>query len=296
MELTWPIKIRIAAAAVIGILFFGIFAWPMAEPKDPFGLVLLPNLPSLALLLILAVAAGFAAYFICWPYGKEVGVLAVPIGLSIWAMRSGYISTFLQQNPSLSDRHAFFSAMRFESVGWLLIVAAGFAGVFLAGLISKAKKRVEIVNPSFSNSKVNRLLSIAIAAIAVVIVTNFLIGLLAQGGRAPDSRFGSVVAQPENAQIAFAVFMAFGLAAALAKYFLNINYMWITAASIFLPMYSTAAYLKPESLQYLAVNQPATFFSVSTIAVLPIQIVSIGAIGAVAGYWMVARYDHLRNN
>ena len=57
MELTWPVKIRVAAAAVVGILFFGIFAWPMAAPKDPFGLVLLPNLSSFALLLILAVAA-----------------------------------------------------------------------------------------------------------------------------------------------------------------------------------------------------------------------------------------------
>lgn len=296
MELTWPVKIRIAAAAIIGILSFGIFAWPTIAPKDPFGLVLLPQLPSLAMLLVLAFAAGAVSYFVCWPYGREVGILAVPIGLSIWAMKSGSVATFIQQNPSVAARREFFSAMRIEPVGWLMIAAAGFAGVLAAQLIAKPKRSSVAIDADASEAKFNKILSVGVAVIATVLVTNFLIALFAQGPRVPDARFGSVVAGPKNAQIAFAVFVAFGIAAGLAKHFLNVNYIWPAAASVFLPAYSTAAYLKADSLQYLAVNQPPMFFPISTIAVLPVQIVSIGIIGAVVGFWAAVRYDFWRKN
>ena len=37
MELSWPMKLRIAAAAAVGVLLIGILAWPMAEPFSRVG-------------------------------------------------------------------------------------------------------------------------------------------------------------------------------------------------------------------------------------------------------------------
>ena len=43
MELSWPMKLRIAAAAGVGVVLIGIVGWPLAVPTDPFGAVLAGN-------------------------------------------------------------------------------------------------------------------------------------------------------------------------------------------------------------------------------------------------------------
>jgi hypothetical protein len=50
-------------------------------------------------------------------------------------------------------------------------------------------------------------------------------------------------------------------------------------------------YGKYEVLEYFVQRWPAMFFSNSVLAVLPIQIVTFGTLGAIAGYWIAVRYE-----
>jgi len=116
MELTWINKLRIAAVAALGIVVIGILAWPLAAPVDP----LLPvraatiGLPGTLLLLVLALGIGFVGYFIAWPHGREIGILGVPFGLTIWAGRSGPMRALTQMWDDTAERTALVHSIRAE--------------------------------------------------------------------------------------------------------------------------------------------------------------------------------------
>ncbi|GAG08892.1 unnamed protein product, partial [marine sediment metagenome] len=82
MELSWLMKLRIAAAAAVGILLLGFLAWPLVAPSEPLGVVTVAavSLFDAVTLVVLACLAGFIAYFLSWPYGRQIAVLAVPSG------------------------------------------------------------------------------------------------------------------------------------------------------------------------------------------------------------------------
>ncbi len=151
MELSWLMKIRIAAAAAVGVILIGILAWPMAEPLDPSGIVSLASitLGRAITLVALAILAGFLAYFFSWPYGLPIAILAVPAGLALWAVRTGDVAGIIQLNPtSLAYRQEIFASLKWEPLFWLLIVAAGFIGVLLAHITYyKNAKRPQISQP-----------------------------------------------------------------------------------------------------------------------------------------------------
>ena len=98
MELTWANKGRIAAVAALGVTVIGFLAWPLAAPEDPLAPVRSASLSFLGTLtlLTLAFAVGFAGYFASWPHGREIGILAVPFGLTAWLIRSGSMQTLRQ--------------------------------------------------------------------------------------------------------------------------------------------------------------------------------------------------------
>ena len=138
-------KIRIAAAAAVGVILIGILAWPLAKPPEISGIVSLASitLGRAITLVALAILAGFLAYFFSWPYGLPIAILAVPAGLVLWAVRTGDVAGLIQLNPnSLPYRQEIFASLKWEPLFWLLIVAAGFIGVLLAHMIfyQKAKE------------------------------------------------------------------------------------------------------------------------------------------------------------
>lgn len=98
MELTWINKLRIAAVAALGIVVIGLLAWPLAAPADPLSPVRAWSISPFGTmtLLILAFGLGFAGYFVAWPHGREIGILAVPFGLMVWAGRSGPMRVLTQ--------------------------------------------------------------------------------------------------------------------------------------------------------------------------------------------------------
>ena len=120
MELSWPTKLKITATAVVGIVLIGILAWPLAEPADPLGAVLAGSISLVGVitLAVLALLAGFVGYFISWPYGRQIGILAVPAGLAVWALRTGNVANLIQQNPTLTQRQGLFETFKWEPIFW----------------------------------------------------------------------------------------------------------------------------------------------------------------------------------
>lgn len=297
MELSWLMKLRIAASMAAGVVLIGILAWPLAAPPEPFGIVSLTagsiSLGGAVVLAALAFLAGFIAYFLSWPYGREIGILAVPAGLTIWAFRSGRMVSLIRRT-AVVNQSELFAALKWEPLFWLAIVAAGFAGVLLAQKISTKPEADK--SRQKPNSKPNIYLNVIIALVASVLIAQLCISAFAQGTKLPDEKLGSVVAQPTAGQIVFAVFVSFGLTAFAAKKFLNVSYIWPTITSALVTAFAIITYGKQDVLQHLSLRWPAVFFSHAVISILPMQMVALGTLGSIAGYWMAVRYKFWRKH
>ncbi|MGB2864522.1 MAG: hypothetical protein WBC05_14435 [Sedimentisphaerales bacterium] len=289
MELSWPMKLRIAAAATIGVLLIGILAWPFAEP---FSAVKAMGSRGAVVLVVLAFAAGFIGYFVSWPFGREIGILAVPFGLAIWAVRSGSMAGLIQLNPTAAQRQALVASLRLEPFFWLIIVAAGFAGVLLGQKLSPNRN---LATQEKSKSGPGKYLNAILALVCSGFIAQFCIRIIAQDVRVFDDNIRrSVIAQPAVGQVVFAILVSYGCAAFVAKKFLNVSYIWPSIASAFVTAFMATVYAR--EVPYLVQNWPAAFFSNSVISILPVQMVAFGTLGSVAGYWMAIRYEYWRKH
>ena len=301
MQLSLPMKLRIAASAATGVALIGILGWPLATPHDPFGIVSITvgslNFANgIIFLAPLAVLVGLIAYFLCWPYGREIGILAVPSGLAIWAVRCGSMANLIQLNPTLAQRQELFISIRWEPIFWLIVVAAGFLGVFLGWKMCPKKTGQDKVQEK-SHFNLNTYIINAIIALGgSVLIAQFCIAVLAQGIRIFDSKLGSVMSQPSVGQIVFAVLVSFGLAAFIVKKAFDINYTWSIIASGFVTVFVNSVYLRENALQHLIDRYPAVFFINPVMAILPVQMVVFGTLGSIAGYWLAVQYNYWRKH
>lgn len=287
MELSWMMKLRIAAAAAVGVVLIGIIAWPLATPSQTTGAV---SLGGGAAIVLLALLTGLIAYFVSWPHGWEIGILAVPFGLTVWAVRCGTVAALLQLNPTDVERQSLFTSLRWQSVFWLVVIAAGFVGPLLCHTIFSRKKG----SPQQQEPKSSPIkhLTVIIAIAAAAFIAQFCIKIFAQDIRLSDDTFGSVVAQPAIGQIGFAVLLSYGLAAFTVRKLLGAGYIWPIIATSIVTAYSISVYV--NQAHYLTQQWPAVFFTNSASAVLPVQMVAFGTLGSVAGYWMTVRFDYWR--
>lgn len=293
MELSWLTKFRIAVVVVFGAVLIGLLAWPLAAPPDPIGPMRFTDvsLGAAITLVLLAFFVGFVAYFLSWPYGREIGILAVPAGLGVWAIRAGSMAQLMQINPTLRQRQVLFAALRWEPIFWLLVVAAGFAGVLLAQKTRPAGRPTEIgqePNPK-SDKHLNAVITVLVALVASVLIAQFCIIILAQ-----SVQLSMAVAQPAVGQIVLAVSVSFGLAAFAVKKFVGLSYIWPAIASALITVLSINTYTRQEVFQQFAQSRPATFFPNAVVSILPVQMVVFGTLGSIAGYWLAIRHSYRR--
>jgi len=293
MELSWVMKLRIATVIVVGAVLIGILAWPLAASSDPIGPVRLSNtnFVKVIILVLLALVVGFIAYFVSWPFGREIGVLAVPSGLAIWAVRSGSVAQLIQSNPTLSQRQTLLAALKWEPFFWLLIIAAGFAGVLLGQKI--LPKSEKAVLQTKSGNKQNKSLNAVIALVISVIIIQLCIKIFARDTMMSDNK---LVVQPAVGQIVFALLVSFGLTAFIVKKFLSISYIWPILAGAFVTTFNIITYAKQDVLQYFVGRYPATVFSSVIVSILPVQMMALGALGSIAGYWLAVSYSYQPKN
>ncbi len=296
MELSLLMRLRIAAAVATGVVLIGILAWPLAASSEPLAAVRASDigLGGKITLVVLAFLTGFIAYFVSWPHGREIGILAVPSGLAIWAVRSGSMTTLMQLNPTAAQRQALFTTFKWDSIFWLVIVAAGFAGVLLGQKILSSTRPAETQKKS--NSKPVHYLNAIIALAVSAFIAQFCIRIFAQDVKVFDNTLGSVMAQPSVGQIVFAVLLSFKLAAFVVKKFLDVSYIWPAIATVLVTAFAASAYANQAVLQYFVKTWPAAFFTNSVISILPLQIVAFGTLGSIAGYWMAVRYKYWRKH
>ncbi len=298
VELSWQMKIRIGAAVAVGVLLIGVIGWPLGAPVEPFGVVSIfagdISFGGVLVLLGLAFLAGFLGYFVSWPWGKEIGVLAVPAGLSVWAVRGGSMANLMLENSTTATRGQLFATLKWEPLFWLAVVAAGWAGVLVGQKLSR--KKIQDKAQDKTGSRSTAYLNAAAAFIGSGLIALFGIRILAQNVRAFDSKLGSVMAQPAVGQIAFAVLVSFGLAAFVVKKFLDADYIWPVIVSAFITAFGVIGYAGNGVLQHVVEHWPAIFFSNSIIAILPVQMVAFGTLGSVCGYWIAIRYTYWRKH
>jgi hypothetical protein len=293
--LSWSLKIRVCAVALLGMVVLGLWAWPVVAPAEPFGVVSMPDLTGAVVIMVLALATGFVGYFITWPHGSYMGVITVPAGMAVWAVRSGLIADALVGTTNAAQRADFFQSLLPEPFFWLLVTAVGFAGVLLGRFvlapavpaqILTIKPKLRLKNPA------NAVVAVVISAvIAFVVVT-----LLAQNVKFADARLGYVTAQPSAGQIGFAIFVAFALASFISKEFLDAPYFWSATATAVVSVFSLTFYDKRTILEHMAATWPANFFASPHSSILPIQMVSFGTLGTVAGFWLVQSFEIWRSS
>lgn len=296
MELSWTMKLRIAAVAAVGVIFVSILAWPWDTPPDPFGALLVKAIGTsgAVTLLIMAFLAGLVAYFVAWPYGYQIGILAVPFGLAVWAVRAGSVAALVQLSPTFDQRQMLFETLRWEPFFWLLVVGVGFGGVTLGQKIRQGYKFEETQEKDKLSSYIY--LNTIIALVGSVLLTRFCLKIFAQDVILSDNIYSSAAAQPAVGQIVFAVLVSFGLTAFIVKKYLNVSYILPIISSSLVTIYSTMDYIKPNVLEHYVESWPAVFFPDVVISLFPIQIVAFGTIGSIAGYWMAVRYSYWRQH
>ncbi|MCK5174402.1 MAG: hypothetical protein KAR47_13490, partial [Planctomycetes bacterium] len=297
MELSLLMRLRIAAAMAVGVVLLGILPWSLVRPADSLGAITLCSgdigVFDALISLALAFLSGFGAYFVSYPYGQEIAPLAAPAGMALWVFRSGDMASLLRVNPAVEDRQAIYGVLKWEGFFWLAIAGAGYFGVVVAMRFFGPQSQDDQPEKAH-NSCPNRVFSIATAIVATVVITHFLIGILAQDVRRYDSEVGSVVGQPGIGQIVFAVIVSFAIAGWALKEFLDISYIWPCVGAAGLTVFSVHFFAEGEMLTYMAENWPVAFFARATIAILPLQIVSCAAIGSIAGYWLAVKHAYWR--
>jgi len=286
------------ASLAIGVLLLGFLPWGLVKPSaDGVFMFLSGGINASGLLIcgILAFVAGFIASAVSVPYGSQIGIIAAPAGLAVWSMRSAMLSKVFQAAPAAGERVKVYSSLKFEGFLWLAVIFCGFLGAVLADKVFR-KRTVKLPDKMKPVLKLPEFLIIAIAVIGTVFVANFLVNIFAAGVSYSDPRLSHVTAQPLSLQLAFAVFIAFGACGFLAKIFLGSRPFWPAVASVVLIYYSATVYGKNSVLTYLNASWPANFFIRPAAAVLPVQMVAFGCLGAVWGYWLAVDYHLWRTH
>jgi hypothetical protein len=236
---------------------------------------------------------GFAGYFIAWPRGREIGILGVPFGLAVWAGRSGPMQALTQAFNKPYQREALLHSLRFEPAYWLLLAAAGFAGVLAAQRLRGGSRPAPSLAQIQSHLNPGVYLNGAISLLVSTALIAFLTGVFAQD---LCTSYEMAAAQPAIGQIVFAMLAAFAAAAFVAKKFLGMSYFWPTLAALFVWPFADVVYGNSQTVTKFAETQPATSFPHVIFAILPLQFVAIGALGAVTGYWLAVRYEYWRKH
>jgi hypothetical protein len=90
------------------------------------------------------------------------------------------------------------------------------------------------------------------------------------------------------------VFAAFLIIAFVVKLFLNVSYIWPAVSTVLVAFVAAIISGRPGVLEAMMENYAAGFFIDTNAAVLPIQFVCFGVLGAVTGYWWCLSYKYWR--
>jgi len=293
VELSWLTKLRIVAALALGAIGLGLGAWPLVAPADPLGVVSASSIQpkEMLVLIVLSGLTGFAAYFLAWPHGHQIGVLSVPAALALWGIRSGEVFRLMQRSPDVPQRLGVYALLRWDSLFWLVLVGAGLAGLWVASRLLPAPLYRDPLQ--VSRPKTKAALDWIVGLLLGLTIGHVVVTVLAQGTRLTGV---ALPAQPAPAQIAFAAMVGFGAAGFVTGRLLRLGPFVGAAASAALPIVASCLYARTPMMETVERYYPATCFPSPVLAILPVQMVAFGALGATAGYWMAVRFEYWRTH
>jgi len=300
MELSWLSRIRLALAIATGVILLAILAQPLIAQSDPYSPATLYqyriSIPAVLALAGLAFAAGFIAYFLAWPYGREMAVAAAPAGLAVIGASYGSLANLFQMSPAAPDRIAAYATFRWEGFVWLAVTLAGIAGCVLARFIRQPapESRPKAVDPADApiNRKPAVMLNVFLAlclstAVAYICLIMFVKAVSTPSPTGP----GSVSAQPMVAQIGAGVAAAFAIAAFLTKLLFGFDWSIAVAVTAVVNFAVMTLAGNPALVRQMAETWPAATFAQPIFTILPIQMISFGVLGSLLGYWLGVRYN-----
>lgn len=289
VEQHWLDKVRIGVVLTFGATVIGIFCWPLIAPHvDRMPVAFYNSAISITdalIILPVAFATGAAAYFLGWPDGRHTALAAVPMGIGVWGLRCGSLANLLAYNNELPLRHNIYMSLRWEGIFWLLVVAAGYLGVRAAAALCNDN------TPWEQEQKKPQAGDIILPLVVTSSIAWLLINILAQSPKLPTSEYGTIYSQPRNAQIAFALLTAFGVAGYASKRFMKVRFE-IPLASTALVSLGAAIYSGKESMQSISMNLPAHFYAHPICAILPVQTIAFGTLGVLIGYSIAILGNH----
>ena len=287
MELSWISRIKITIVVALGVLVYAVAFWNWFEPADPYGAVVFSfGFSKLAVLMAVGFGLGLVSYFIGWPFGRQIGVLAVPAGICAIGIRSGSVFNMVLHTSGEAGRVAIYRTLWWDGAIWVLLAAAGYLGV-LAGEKIKRSEVVALDGGPKKDSVINAIIAFVIS----VVIGGLLVSMFVRDVSYADERVKAVVGQAANLQVNLGVMFALGLTAFAIKYGLNASWVWSGLATAVIP--AIAMNVKGQKTAgYMTANWPAAFNSNSILCVLPVQMTGWGILGAVIGYWLAVRFKH----
>ncbi len=295
MELSIFTKVRITLVIAVGVILLGYVGWPLLKPAAPLDAVVFFNAninpAKLILTMLLAFAAGLIGGFIARPYTRQIGIIAAPAGLAAVSLRSGDMATLLKANATVELRHSVYTALSWEGVLWLAVVASGFLGAILANIIwpGKSDKLIEndVLTPFYRDKK-TFYMNVATSIAITLFLSHFIIKGIARDVIV-GNQTASVISQPANLQAVFAVFIGFLACGFVCKYLLSASYLWPAIATAIVCAVEMTLNGRTASLTSLSQSWPIGFYFSGTGAVLPVQYIAFGTLGSVVGYWLAIR-------
>ena len=289
MEVPGAMKLRIGIITLLSSAIIGFWLWPCFAGATEFDPVIFYTIQSGFPMVLIAVPVcmllSYVCYLLAFPNGKEMAIVAVPVGLSVAAIRSSGITTLLSRMSDQQELQKLFSLLKFESAFWILLVLSGYTGIWLAEKSIASSAQIE-GETTLRKKSPNALLVLAVN----LAIAYFGIIILCQNSHIFDSTMRTITLQPTNGQIAFALLISFGLAAFVCKRFLNAGYFYTFMATAILSI--AAATLISKGLNDPVYQKlPVYFMSNPLRGIVPVQMVAFGSLGGICGYWYAVLYE-----
>ena len=322
MQLPLLLKLRIAIVLAVSILLFATLGWSFAQPWNPDGPITISmnHQPTQLVIaaLVLALISTAIAIAVAGRFAPFIGPLAVPVGLSAWAVISGGMEKLLLLNPEISERSALFHQLATETIIWFAIILTGYLLVVFATRRAVLSSPPENEPPEPPDSKLkakvknkpaklqlpamlqNQWLRIILALTLTCILAIILLKTFAQSGRVnlllEDTRRIEAAVVPSPGQMIFAICASFFLSALAAQKLFNPP-LWAllpAPAIIAIAAYLNAAQNSVLSpLQHLA---PQFILASTTYAsALPVQYIGLGSLALLAGYFWAGGARSMRD-
>ena len=207
------------------------------------------------------------------------------------------MQTLTQTYTTTATREALLQSLRFEPIFWLLIVAAGFAGVLVAQHMRPGSGTPMTLALLKSQFRPNTAIMGAAALLIGTLVAHFSLAVFAQDlSTSATTSITAATTQPAIGQTLTAGIAAFAVAGFAVKKLFDLSYAWTTGATALVIPFSYGLYGRGGTIQKFAETQPGTFFPHAAFTITPLQLVALGTVGAVAGYWLALRYDYWRKH